>query len=78
MHWFAVLLFYTHETQSTHMDKPLTFSEWCYESDVENHYERFHGEYGDLAGLLSDYKQYHYNEYLERFKVYGKHTQFFV
>ena len=56
------------------IDNPLTFTEWCNQSAVECHYNSFHGEYGNLAGLLSDYKQYHYDEYLERFKIYGKYT----
>jgi len=37
-------------------------------SDVEEKYQTFHDEYGDAAPLLSDYKQYHYEEYLADFK----------
>jgi len=37
-------------------------------SDVEEKYQTFHDEYGDAAALLSDYKQYHYEEYRADFK----------
>ena len=46
---------------------PLSFEEWCYDSDIEEKYQQFHDEYGDAACLLSEYKEYHYNEYLEQF-----------
>ena len=55
-------------TKAANMKQPLTFSEWCSESDVEEKYQTFHDEYGDAAPLLSDYKQYHYEEYLAVFK----------
>jgi len=58
--------------------EPLTFDQWRYESDIESKYNSFHDEYGDLAGLLSDYKEYHYNEYLERVKRDGKYADLFV
>lgn len=58
--------------------EPLTFSEWCDQSNIESHYNSFHGEYGDLAGLLCDYKEYHYNYYLEQHKIYGKYTTLFA
>jgi hypothetical protein len=57
-------------------NSPLSFDEWCDLSNVESHYESFHNKYGDLACFLSDYKQYHYELYCERFKIYGKHTTF--
>ena len=50
------------------MNSPLPFDEWCYDSNIEEKYRRFHDEYGDAAALLSEYKEYHYNEYLEEFK----------
>lgn len=46
--------------------RPLTFTEWCDQADVETHYNAFHDEYGDSACFLSDYKEYHYNAYLDR------------
>lgn len=55
-------------TKASNMKQPLTFFEWCSESDVEEKYQTFHDEYGDAAALLSDYKQYHYEEYLADFK----------
>jgi hypothetical protein len=54
------------------MDKsrltPLLFDEWCYETRIEEKYQMFHDEYGDAAGDLFRYKEYHYNEYLEEFE----------
>jgi hypothetical protein len=50
------------------MNKPLSFQQWCYEVDIESQYEAFHDEYGDAAGLLSQYKEYHYEVYLQSFK----------
>ena len=50
------------------MNKPLSFEQWCYDVDIESQYKAFHDEYGDLAALLSDYKQHHYEEYLENFE----------
>jgi hypothetical protein len=47
---------------------PLSFTAWCYETDIEGKYKNFHDEYGDAAALLSDYKEYHYQNYLERLK----------
>ena len=55
-------------TKAANMKQPLTFSEWCSESDVEEKYQTFHDEYGDAAPLLSEYKQYHYEEYQADFK----------
>ena len=55
-------------TKAANMKQPLTFSEWCSESDVEEKYQTFHDEYGDAAPLLSEYKQYHYEVYLADFK----------
>lgn len=60
------------------MDEPLTFSQWCHESDVEREYQRLCDEMGDLATLLSSYKDYHYSEYLVRFKKEGKRCELFV
>lgn len=48
--------------------KPLSFEQWCSDVDIESQYEAFHDEYGDAAALLCEYKQYHYEEYLESFK----------
>lgn len=54
------------------MDKsmltPLSFDAWCHEYRIEEKYEMFHDEYGDSAAFLSDYKEFHYEEYLEDFK----------
>jgi hypothetical protein len=61
-------------SELNHLPVPLTFDEWYYQSDVESHYDSFHSEYGDSAALLSDYEKYHYDNYLERFKIYGKYT----
>lgn len=47
---------------------PLSFNEWCHDVNIERQYQHFHDEYGDLAGLLSDYKEVHYAEYLEEHK----------
>lgn len=47
--------------------EPMSFDEWCYDTNIEDKYEVFHGEYGDAACMLSDYKKYHYQEYLENF-----------
>jgi hypothetical protein len=49
-------------------DKPLSFEQWCSDVDIESQYEAFHDEYGDAAALLCEYKQYHYEEYLESFE----------
>jgi len=49
-------------------DKPLSFEQWCHEVDIESQYEALHDEYGDLTALLSDYKQLHYEEYLQSFE----------
>jgi hypothetical protein len=62
----------------TPLTEPLTFNEWCSEADIEREYERFHDEYGDAAALLSDYKEYHYQAYLERFKIHGKFCSIFA
>lgn len=51
------------------MNEPLSFSEWCNEVEIEAQYQRFHDEYGDAACLLSQYKEFHYQEYLESFFV---------
>lgn len=48
--------------------KPLSFDEWCYQSNVEGKYVRYYEEYGDSMSLLSVYKEYHYQCYLERFE----------
>ena len=45
-----------------------SFEQWCSDVDIESRYEAFHDEYGDAAALLCEYKQYHYEEYLESFK----------
>lgn len=45
---------------------PLSFSEWCYETDIEDRYRQFHDEYGDSACSLSEYKDWMYKEYLEK------------
>lgn len=50
-------------------NEPLSFSQWCHEVDIESKYEDFRNEYGDLACLLSDYKERHYEDYLENFKA---------
>ena len=49
-------------------DKPLSFEEWCYEVDIESQYKALHDEYGYATALLSDYKQHHYEEYLQSFE----------
>ena len=49
-------------------DKPLSFEEWCHEVDIESQYKALHDEYGYATALLSDYKQHHYEEYLENFE----------
>lgn len=49
-------------------DKPLTFEEWKEFSNVESRYEQHHDEYGDSCPFYSQYAEYHYNEYLERWK----------
>ena len=49
-------------------DKPLSFEQWCSDVDIESQYEAFHDEYGDAAALLCEYKQYHYEEYLQSFE----------
>ena len=45
----------------------LSFSEWCYENNIEEKYKQFHDEYGDAACSLNEYKERHYNEYLKQF-----------
>ena len=61
-------------SELTYIDVPLSFNQWCEQSNVEDKYNNFHDEYGDAACLLSDYKQYHYDQYLSNFKKYGKYT----
>ena len=56
------------EPLSFEPQEPLSFSEWCYETDIEAKYEAFHDEYGDLAASLPEYKECHYQEYIEGFK----------
>jgi hypothetical protein len=48
--------------------EPLTFEEWCSDTDIEAKYEAFHDEYGDAAAPLWEYKQVHYEEYLADFE----------
>lgn len=50
-------------------NKPLSFDQWCWEVDIESKYEAFHDEYGDAACLLSEYKEKHYQDYLNNFKA---------
>jgi hypothetical protein len=50
------------------MNEPLSFEQWCYDVDIESKYESFHDEYGDVACLLSEYKEKHYEVYLQGFK----------
>lgn len=45
----------------------LTFEEWCEFTDIDSKYQAFHDEYGDAACLLSDYKEFHYGEYVLTF-----------
>jgi len=47
----------------------MTFDEWCCESDIEDRWQAFHDEYGDAACLLSEYKEYHYQEYVREFQL---------
>lgn len=54
------------------MKEPLSFEQWCEDVRIEEHYRAFHDEYGDAAGLLYDYKQVHYKEYLDEFKRHGR------
>ncbi len=49
------------------MKTPLSFSEWCYKNNIEEKYKQFHDEYGDAACSLNEYKERHYNEYLNQF-----------
>jgi hypothetical protein len=49
------------------VDEAMDFETWVYKSNIEEKYQNFHDEYGDAAGLLSDYKEIHYQEYLEEF-----------
>jgi hypothetical protein len=44
---------------------PLDFETWVYESNIEEKYQIFHDEYGDAACLLVEYKERHYQEYLQ-------------
>lgn len=50
-------------------NKPLSFDQWCWEVDIESKYEAFRNEYGDAACLLSEYKERHYQDYLNNFKA---------
>ena len=45
--------------------KPLDFSDWVDKYNIEEKYQIFHDEYGDAACLLDEYKERHYQEYLE-------------
>ena len=54
------------------MNEPLSFTAWCYEYDIEAQWQKLHDELGDLACLLSQYKEYHYNEYLANFGLDSK------
>lgn len=47
----------------------MSFSEWCYESNIEREYELLHDEYGDMMPLLSDFKEARYQEYVEGYKM---------
>lgn len=47
---------------------PLSFDEWRCEKRIEDKYQSFHDEYGDLAGPLWQYKEIHYQEYLKDFQ----------
>ena len=58
--------------------EPLNFDQWKYESDIKSKYNSFHNEYGDSAAPYWSYSEYHYQEYLERFKKDGKYTELFV
>lgn len=49
------------------VDEAMGFETWVYESNIEEKYKTFRAEYGDVAGLLSDYKEVHYQGYLEEF-----------
>lgn len=49
------------------MNEPLSFSQWCYEVDIEAQYQRFYDEYGYSACSLTEYKERHYEEYLQNF-----------
>ncbi len=46
----------------------MSFEEWCYRTDIESQWQAFHDEYGDSACLLSDYKEYHYQQYVLTFR----------
>jgi hypothetical protein len=50
------------------MKEPLSFYDWCYDNDIEEKYQMFHDEYGDAACSMTEYKERHYEEYLENFK----------
>jgi hypothetical protein len=50
------------------MNELLSFEDWCSEEDIEEKYERFYDEYGDSACSLWEYKERHYQEYVENFK----------
>ena len=50
------------------MKEPLSFYDWCCDTNIEEQYKLFHDEYGDLAGSMTEYKDRHYEEYLENFK----------
>jgi len=39
------------------MNEPLSFSEWCYEVDIETQYQQFYDEYGDAACLLCEFEK---------------------
>jgi hypothetical protein len=46
---------------------PLSFSEWCYEAQIEAEHEKLNYELGDGACLLSDYKTIMYALYVKEF-----------
>jgi len=46
----------------------LSFEDWCREEDIEEKYEQFSDGYGDASYSLSEYKERHYQEYVENFK----------
>ena len=45
---------------------PRNFETWCEDENIESQHESLCQEYGDSASLLSDYKQYHYENYLRK------------
>lgn len=48
-------------------NNPLSLDEWAESVNIEARYKSFHDEYGDAAALFSDYKKYHYEEYLRNY-----------